>query len=130
MIVLDASAAIEFILEMGHAPAVEKAMSTPGQSIHVPHLIDVEVAHVLRRYALSGLIDPERCEIALSDFLDLAATRYPHEEFLARIWELRNSVGACDAAYVALAESLDAPLLTCDRKLARTSGHGARIELV
>ena len=66
----------------------------------------------------------------MTDLLDLPVHRHPHDILLPRIWELRRSVTAYDAAYVALAEALDAPLLTRDGKLARSHGHRARIELV
>jgi predicted nucleic acid-binding protein len=130
VIVLDASAAVEVLLHTTKAQAVKDRLSLAGQTLHAPHLIDIEVVHAVRRYAVSGIIDPERCEAALIDFMDLALIRYPHNHLLPRIWELRNSMSAYDAVYVALAETLNAPLVTCDQKLARAEGHGARIELV
>ncbi len=130
MIVVDASAALEVLLRTPAAAAVERRLFAPGQTLHAPHLIDVEIAQVLRRYAASGQVSSERCREALTDLADLPMTRYPHGLLLSRIWELRGNVTAYDAAYVALAEALEAPLLTRDRKLAAASGHMTRIELV
>lgn len=130
MIVVDASAAIEVLLRTSAAPALEERLFAPGEALHAPHLIDLEVAQVLRRYAVGGQIAVERGRIALADFADFPVLRYPHSILLPRIWELRSNLTAYDAAYVALAEALDAPLLTRDRKLAAAAGVGARIEVV
>ena len=85
---------------------------------------------MLRRYAAAGEIDQDRGRAALQDLADFPLRRYPHDLLLPRIWALRHNVTAYDAAYVALAEALDAPLLTRDRRLAAASGHRARIEVV
>lgn len=130
MIVIDASAVLETLLRTPAAAAVDEWLFEAGEALHAPHLIDVEVAQVLRRYARSGEIEVERCLIALDDLGILPMTRYPHNFLLPRIWQLRDNLTAYDAAYVALAEVLDAPLLTRDRRLANARGHGARIELV
>ena len=130
MSVVDASALLEVLLRTPAAEAVEDRLFAPRQTLHAPHLIDVEVAHVIRRYAANGDIDAERGRAALVDLADFPLRRYPHDLLLPRIWELRNNVTAYDAAYVALAEALDAPLLTRDRRLAGASGHRAPIELV
>lgn len=100
------------------------------ETSHAPHLLDVEVAQVLRRYAATGEIDPERCRSALVDLADFPLDRYPHDFLLGRVWELRNNLTAYDAVYVFLAETLDAPLLTRDRRLADAAGHSAQIVLV
>lgn len=130
MIVVDASAALEVLLRTPAAPAVETRLFDPRQTLHAPHLLDVEVAQVLRRYALADEIDAQRCRTALDDLGDLPVHRYPHDVLLPRIWALRANLTAYDAAYVALAEALDAPLLTRDRRLATAPGHAARVELV
>lgn len=130
MIVVDASALLEVLLRTPAAEAVEDRLFAPRQTLHAPHLIDVEVAHVIRRYAANGDIDAGRGRAALVDLADFPLRRYPHDLLLPRIWELRSIVTAYDAAYVALAEALDAPLLTRDRRLAAASGHRAQIELV
>lgn len=130
MIVVDASALLEVLLRTPTAPAVERRLFAPQRTLHAPHLLDVEVAQVIRRYAANRDIDSERGRMALADLADLALLRYPHDFLLPRIWSLRNNLTAYDAAYIALAEALGAPLLTRDRRLAASSGHRAQIELV
>ena len=85
---------------------------------------------VLRRYASAGDLDPTRAEEALEDLSDLPIVRYPHQPFAERIWQLRENLTAYDAAYVALAEALDAPLLTRDSGIAGSPAHAARIDLI
>jgi predicted nucleic acid-binding protein len=130
VIVVDASALLEALLRTPAADAVEKWLFDSGQTLHVPHLLDVEVAQVLRRYTVSGEMDEPRGRAALTDLGAFPLVRYPHDFLLSRVWELRNNLTAYDAVYVALAEALGAPLLTRDRRLAAASGHRARIELV
>jgi predicted nucleic acid-binding protein len=130
VIVVDASALLEALLRTSASKAVEERLFAPHQTLHAPHLVDVEVAQVIRRYAAHGEIDSDRGRFALADLADFPLRRYPHEFLLSRIWQLRNNLTAYDAAYVALAEALDAPLLTRDRRLAAAAGHRARIELV
>ena len=130
MIVLDASAVIESLLRTPAARAVERRLFDPSETLHAPHLLDVEVTQVVRRYAANGELDAERGRSAIADLVDFPLRRYPHDFLLARVWDLRNNLTAYDAIYVALAEALDAPLLTRDKRLAASSGHHARIELV
>lgn len=130
MIVLDASVVLDVLLRTPDVAYLEERLFDPRQTLHAPHLIDVEVTQVLRRYTLAGEVDPERCRMALTDLMDLPLTRYPHDFLLPRGWELRNNLTAYDAVYVALAEALDAPLLTRDQRLANAPGHHARIECV
>lgn len=130
MIVVDASALLEVLLRTPAAKAVEGRMFAPDQTLHAPHLIDVEVAQVVRRYAANGVIDGDRGRQALADLADLSLQRYPHDLLLPRIWDLRSNLTAYDAAYVALAEALEAPLLTRDRRLASAAGHRARVDLI
>lgn len=130
MIVVDASALLEALLRTSAAKAVEDRLFATRQTLYAPHLLDVEVAQVIRRYAANGEIDAERGRLALVDLADFPLRRYPHEFLLPRIWDLRNNLTAYDAAYVALAEALDTPLLTRDRRLAMATGHRAQIELV
>ncbi len=130
MIVLDASAAIELLLVTARGSAVRERIARPEESLHAPHLLDVEVAQVLRRYQLSGALANDRARQALRDLADLDISRYPHDVLLPRVWELRRAVTAYDAVYLALAEALDAALLTFDRRLASAAGHGARVEIV
>lgn len=130
MIVVDASAALEVLLQTPAATAVEARLFQSGELLCVPHLIDLEVAQVLRRYALANQIDVQRCQAALGDWLLFPVTRYPHDALLPRVWQLRDNITAYDAVYVALAEALDAPLITRDERLARAPGHFAKIDLV
>ena len=130
MIVVDASALLEALLRTPVARAVEERLFEPQQTLHAPHLLDIEVAQVIRRYAANGEIDSERGRAALTDLADFPFRRYPHDFLLPRVWDLRNNLTAYDAVYVALAEALDAPLLTRDQRLAAAAGHHARVELV
>lgn len=127
---VDASALLEALLRTPAAAAVEERLFDLRQTLHAPHLIDIEVAQVLRRYAATGQIAPGRCRDALSDLSDFPLHRYPHDVLLPRVWELRANLTAYDAVYVALAEALDARLLTRDRRLADAAGHRAWIDLV
>jgi predicted nucleic acid-binding protein len=130
VIVVDASAVLEVLLRTPAAEAVGGRLFDTRRTLHAPHLLDVEVAHVVRRYAATGEIDHERGREALADLADFPLRRYPHGLLLPRVWQLRNNLTAYDAVYVALAEALDAPLLTRDRRLAAAAGHHARVELV
>lgn len=130
MIIVDASAAIEVLLNTPAGARIAERLFGPGETLHAPHLLDIEVAQVLRRYALAGHLEAARGVEALEDLADLPLIRYPHDLFLPRIWELRHNVTAYDAVYLALAEALAAPLLTCDKALASAPAHGARIELI
>ena len=130
MIVLDASAAIEWLLQTAAGARVEDRLFSPIATLIAPHLLDLEVGQVLRRYVTAGVITASRGHEALEDLLELPLTRYPHDALLFRVWELRDNLTAYDAAYVALAEALDAPLVTCDAKIASASGHHARVEIV
>ncbi|HXT78424.1 MAG TPA: type II toxin-antitoxin system VapC family toxin [Acetobacteraceae bacterium] len=129
MIVVDASALIEILLRTPAAGAVEKRLFDTQETLHAPHLLDVEVTQVIRRYATSGEIDQDRGREALIDLADFPLRRYPHGFLLPRVWELRDNLTAYDAVYVALAEALDARLLTRDRRLAAAAGQHARIEV-
>ncbi len=130
MIVVDASAALEVLLNARRAPGVAARIFAPGETLHAPHLIDVEVAQVLRRLARRGEIDAARSAQVLDDLADLPLTRYPHLLLLGRIWAMRDNATAYDASYLALAEALDAVLVTCDSALASVPGCAARVEVV
>jgi predicted nucleic acid-binding protein len=130
VIVVDASALLEALLRTPAAEAVERRLFDSRRTLHAPHLLDVEVAQVIRRYAATGDLDAERGHMALADLADFPVCRYPHDFLLPRVWELRHNLTAYDAVYVALAEALGAPLLTRDRRLAAASGHHAQVELV
>lgn len=127
MIVLDASAVVEWLLGFEHATFVEERIADPATTIHVPHLLGVEVAQVVRRFERRGEISDERAREVLVDLADLDAMRYDHEPLLPLVWELRSNLTAYDASYVALARVLDAPLVTLDTGLA-AAPHGVSIQ--
>ncbi len=128
MIVLDASVALEVLLQT--PLGLRYADRVFDKERHAPPLLDLEVAQALRRLTFSGEIAQNRGRSVLDIFSDWSLIRHAHTPLLRRIWELRSSVSAYDAAYVALAEALDRPLLTCDAKLSRSHGHCAKIELL
>jgi predicted nucleic acid-binding protein len=120
---------LEVLLGTDTGARVEDRLLSRGESLHAPHLLDVEVAQVLRRYAAAGELTPLRGREALVDLVDFPVHRYPHDVLLPRIWELRHNVTAYDAAYLALAETLAAPLVTCDARLRSAPRHAAKIEV-
>ena len=128
MIVIDASAVLELLLTTSTGAQIEQRVFSTGETLHAPHLLDLEVVQVLRRYSVAGDMSPQRAQEALRDLADLPLARYPHDLFLFRIWELRHNLTAYDAAYLALSEALAAPLVTCDARLASAPGHRARVE--
>ncbi len=130
MIVLDASAAVDYLLDIGASRQIASRIGIPGETVHAPHVLDLEVGQALRRLTLQKRLPPTRAEEALADYAGLRIRRYPHGQLLPRIWELRSNLTVFDAAYVALAEALDSPLITADSALARSAGHAARIELL
>ena len=130
MIVVDASAALEVLINAPAAQAIAARFFAPRETLHAPHLLDLEVAQVLRRWERSGALASARAEEALEDLAALPISRYPHAVLLPRIWSLRANATAYDAAYLALAEALDATLVTLDRALASVPGHAARVEVV
>lgn len=129
MIVVDASAIVALLLPANGTDIISARLFESGDPLAAPHLVDVEVAQVFRRFAYTGEIDGRRGREAMADLADMSIQRYPHDVLLPRIWELRYNITAYDAAYVALAEALDAPLITRDRRLAGAAGHGAKIEI-
>ena len=130
VIILDASAAIEWLLQTPAGIRIDKRIFSPLVPLHAPHLLDIEVAQVLRRYVRDKTIAAQRGQEALEDLGDLALNRYPHDFLIPRVWELHATLTAYDAVYVALAELLDAPLLTCDGKIASAPSHHATVEVI
>jgi predicted nucleic acid-binding protein len=130
VIVIDASALLEVLLGLPASEAVQTRLFRTGETLHAPHLIDIEIAQALRRHAAGGDIAQQRGREALIDLADFSMRRYSHDFLLMRVWDLRNNLSAYDAAYVALAEALDAPLLTRDGRLAAAARRHARVELV
>jgi predicted nucleic acid-binding protein len=127
VLVVDTSAVLEAIVALDPAPGLIERLA--GDDFHAPHLIDIEALHALRRLNALGELSDERASDARADFGELAIVRYPHSGLRDRIWELRYNLTAYDAAYVALAESLEVPLVTCDRRLSEAPGHAAQVEL-
>jgi predicted nucleic acid-binding protein len=128
MVVIDASALIEFLLDAASYPRIDEIISS--RELHAPHLLDVEIIHGLRSAVLGKRLSVERAMSALEDFSALPIRRHGVDRLLMRIWTIRQNITAYDAAYVALAESLDLPLITRDRRLARSAGHAATIEYI
>ena len=129
MIVLDASAVVDWLLQTPAGQQIESRVYSGNESLHAPHLLDLEVTQVLRRLTREGVITVHRADEAIADLLDLRINRYAHFVLLPRIWRMRHNVSAYDAAYIALAETLGATLLTRDARLASASGHSAAVEL-
>lgn len=130
MIVVDASALVHALLRLPGSGAVVERLFGSGETLHAPHLIDIEVAHVVRRFALRRELGGQQGRRAIEELGAMPMQSYPHEPLLLRVWAWRDGVSACDAVYLALAEELDAPLVTRDRRLAAASGHRARVEVV
>lgn len=130
MIVVDASAVVEVLLQLDAADVLMDRLFLDGESLHGPHLLDAEVTQVIRRYTLAGNITASRGAEAVRDLADLPVTRHSHVPLLDRMWLLRNNVTAYDAAYIALAEALDAVLLTRDAALARVPGVRLSVEVL
>lgn len=129
MIVLDASAAVDWLLQTPAGLRIERRIYSRNESLHAPELLDLEVAQVLRRLVREGSVSAHRAGQLVEDLLDLRLTRYPHLVLVPRIWQLRHNLSAYDAAYVALAEKLGATLLSRDARLSSSSGHAAVVEL-
>jgi predicted nucleic acid-binding protein len=125
VIVVDASAALSALLNSG---AARRALAS--EQLHAPHLIDSEVVNAIRRGAAAKQLDADAGWTALDTFRRLGMTRYPAFSILDRIWELRDSLSAYDASYVALAELLDCNLLTADARLSRAPGVRCAITVV
>jgi predicted nucleic acid-binding protein len=127
LIVVDASAAIDYLANAGaHG---EWARDTIASEVDVaaPDVVDLEVVSGLRNWLARGEVTRRQADAALSDFRDLAVLRYPSTSLLERIWELRSTLTPYDGAYVALSEQLEVPLVTADLRLARSHGHRAEI---
>jgi predicted nucleic acid-binding protein len=130
MTVVDASAMVELLLGTSTGESCRERLLRDEEDLCAPHLLDVEVAQVLRRYASKREITPDRGAEALADLAVMSVMRYPHGPLLERAWDLRDSASVYEAVYLALAEALDAPLVTCDARISRTRGHRARVEVV
>lgn len=130
MIVPDASVILEILLRTPAAGGIEARLFADADTLHAPSLLDVEVAQVLRRYESRGEISAQRGRLALELLAAFPIERYAHEELLPRIWDLRRNLTTYDAAYIALAEALDATFLTRDARIAKAPGPRVTVELV
>lgn len=130
MIVVDASALVEVLTRSPAAAAVEDILMRNRDGLHAPHLLDVECAHVIRRYVQLGIMQPDHARISIGGLQNFRLIRHPHVALLGRVWELRASLTAYDAVYVSLAESLGAPLLTRDSRLAKAAAKYAPMRLI
>jgi predicted nucleic acid-binding protein len=120
----------EFLKASRRGYRVAERVQAASFRIHIPHLCSIETASIFRRWVRQSEITDQRAAAALADLAELSAVRHAHEPYLTRIWALRENVSAYDAVYVALAEALDAPLLTCDGRLAGVPLTSVTIELV
>jgi predicted nucleic acid-binding protein len=125
MIVLDASAVVDLLLNDGLPKAFQGQLNGSDETFLVPHLLDVEVLSAIRRLSAAQRIEAHRAELLLRRLVELPAERYSHAPLLGRIWELRHNFSAYDATYIALAEATGSVLYTRDAKLRR--GHRARV---
>jgi predicted nucleic acid-binding protein len=128
VLVIDTSAALSALVAYDPAPGLVERLAQDGD-LHAPHLIDTELLHALRRMTMNGELSDDRAADARTDFDELALTRYPHWTLSDRVWELRHNLTAYDATFVALAEALEAPLVTCDTRLPAAPHTHASIEL-
>jgi predicted nucleic acid-binding protein len=126
VLVVDTSAVLAALL--GDDDAVRRRLADDGD-LHAPHLIDVEFVHALRRLAHRGKVSADRVHDIRADFASLALVRYAHQPLSDRVWDLRENLTAYDAVFVALAEALEQPLVTCDSRLVNAPGHRATVEL-
>ena len=127
-IIVDASVLVDFYLGGDTTDTI--AARIRGELLQAPVTIDAEVVHSLRRQVLAKRVDVSTAEDALRRFVTTPILRHPVEPLVGRMWAVRQNITAYDAAYVALAESLDLPLITRDARLARSAGHAARIEYI
>jgi predicted nucleic acid-binding protein len=130
VIVVDASALLEILLQTELGARVEARLFRNDDELHVPHLVDVEIVQGLRRLVRTGELASGRAEEAIADLTDLDLHRHVHLDLLGRAWKLRNNITAYDAMYVVLAEAIEAPIVTCDSPLAKAPGHRVRIEVI
>jgi predicted nucleic acid-binding protein len=128
VLVVDTSAIVAALIARPQNQALVDRLRADGD-LHAPHLLDVEFLYALHRLALAGQLSENRAADARTDFADLAVFRYAHAALADRTWELRENLTACDATFVALAEALDVPLVTCDARMADAPGNHAAVEL-
>jgi predicted nucleic acid-binding protein len=127
VIVLDASAAVELLTEQREIGGWVAESLASEDAVGAPHLIDLEVLATLRNLLARGQVTQSLARTAIDGFGELRITRYPVTVLIDRIWQLRNRLTPYDASYIALAETLEVPLLTTDSRLAHAGGHRARV---
>jgi predicted nucleic acid-binding protein len=130
VIVVDASALLEFLLQTSVGVRVEARLFRDEDELHAPHLVDVEVVQGLRRLVRMDQVSSGRADEAIADLTDLDLYRHPHVDLLRRAWRLRDNISAYDAMYVSLAEAIEATIVTCDSPLAKARGRRTRIEVI
>jgi predicted nucleic acid-binding protein len=130
MLVLDASVVVDLVLRGPGVARIEERLFREGETLHAPEMLDLEVTQALRRFVLRGAITAARARIALDVLEVLPVSRYRHGILIDRVWELRANVSAYDASYIALAEGLNATVVTRDAKLATAPGVRAKMEVV
>jgi predicted nucleic acid-binding protein len=130
VIVVDASAVLEFLLQTSVGVRVEARLFRDEDELHAPHLVDVEVVQGLRRLVRMDQVSSGRADEAIADLTDLDLHRHPHVDLLRRAWRLRDNISAYDAMYVSLAEAIEATIVTCDSPLAKARGRRTRIEVI
>ena len=128
MLVVDTSAVVAALVAQPTNQALVDRLRNDGD-LHAPHLLDVELLHALRRLVLAGQLSEDRAADVRTDFADLTVVRYGHAPLADRAWELRNHLSAYDSTFVALAEALNVPLVTCDARLAGAPGNSTVVEL-
>jgi predicted nucleic acid-binding protein len=128
VLVVDTSAVVAALVARPPNQALVDRLRVDGD-LHAPHLLDVELLHALRRLVLAGQLSEDRAADVRTDVADLTVVRYGHGALADRTWELRHNLTAYDATFIALAEALNAPLVTCDARLARAPGSSAVVEL-
>lgn len=129
MIVVDASALIEVLLRSSTGAKIWRRLSAAEETLHAPHLIDVETAQVMRRYVQQGELTAERGRAIVQLLPQIPVRRYSHVPLLPRMWALRSNATAYDAAYLSLAEVLEATLVTCDSAMQSVPGVTAAVEV-
>ncbi|HEY2334362.1 MAG TPA: type II toxin-antitoxin system VapC family toxin [Solirubrobacterales bacterium] len=132
MPVIDASVVITVLADAEDAPWAEAQLSTGGanRSLWVPHLIDAEVGQALRRRVAAGRLGEDRADAALLDLVRMPLRRIDHIGLIHRAWELRHNLSFYDGLYAALAEVLDVPLVTLDRRLAKAAGDATKVAVL
>ena len=130
MVVADASALIEYVLRTPTGDVLSAHLEDARLAVAIPHSCDVEVVAACRKAVMAGKLAPARAAEALADYLDLPLERYGDPGFVPRLWELRDNFSPYDAVYVALAEALESPLLTADRRLGRATAEHTTVSVI